>query len=696
MMSELLNNLDVILKTEQSDFSFIGPGDAAEIASILGQNDYNNIIYVGRSGVGKTANIFGLAQAQNEDPETSSIALPLHMISREFFLMDVCQAFAGDEDTIRANIKEIVKELDNPGCNVLVVEDANDFLEAIEDHNVPGVISSFMSELRKGTFQCIWMVRQVPGMNSKLTDVLECHSDIEELFTVLNKEPAERDDTLSIIDIRSKVLEGHHQGLAIAQDAAEEVVELTLAYPSLSIYQREQPARALRMLDSIASRFITEKTQDGANAEAWKDAVRRLQSLNRDKNEAELLKLKNEKILVDEAEKTKERLVEELDVERDIDSYDMSIAKSSETREAEEMLRNIKTELNRIMPAIEAVKNEVNTSLTLSISDVRSIFSDISGIPSGDLNDNESEKVMAIEATMKKHIYGQDEAVEVISGAIKRAHAGLKEPNQPIGGFILLGSSGVGKTYLGEILAETLFGDRDNFTSFDMSEFMEKHTISKLIGAPPGYAGYGAGGALTNAVRKKPYQVILLDEVEKAHPDIFKILLQVLDKGRLSDELGTVDFSNTIVLLTTNIAQHLSLDGVDPRLESTREIIIEELRAIFPQELINRVDDFLLFNALLKEHIEAIVRREIKKMNALLEKRTNVTVVLDEGSIKKLVEHKYKTEEGSRQVLKYIGNNLERKVADIVLNHPEGGSIVATYTGINFDLTFEANDEVSI
>lgn len=695
-MSELLNNLDVILKTEQSDFSFIGPGDAAEIASILGQNDYNNIIYVGRSGVGKTANIFGLAQAQNEDPETSSIALPLHMISREFFLMDVCQAFAGDEDTIRANIKEIVKELDNPGCNVLVVEDANDFLEAIEDHNVPGVISSFMSELRKGTFQCIWMVRQVPGMNSKLTDVLECHSDIEELFTVLNKEPAERDDTLSIIDIRSKVLEGHHQGLAIAQDAAEEVVELTLAYPSLSIYQREQPARALRMLDSIASRFITEKTQDGANAEAWKDAVRRLQSLNRDKNEAELLKLKNEKILVDEAEKTKERLVEELDVERDIDSYDMSIAKSSETREAEEMLRNIKTELNRIMPAIEAVKNEVNTSLTLSISDVRSIFSDISGIPSGDLNDNESEKVMAIEATMKKHIYGQDEAVEVISGAIKRAHAGLKEPNQPIGGFILLGSSGVGKTYLGEILAETLFGDRDNFTSFDMSEFMEKHTISKLIGAPPGYAGYGAGGALTNAVRKKPYQVILLDEVEKAHPDIFKILLQVLDKGRLSDELGTVDFSNTIVLLTTNIAQHLSLDGVDPRLESTREIIIEELRAIFPQELINRVDDFLLFNALLKEHIEAIVRREIKKMNALLEKRTNVTVVLDEGSIKKLVEHKYKTEEGSRQVLKYIGNNLERKVADIVLNHPEGGSIVATYTGINFDLTFEANDEVSI
>jgi len=674
-MSELLNNLDVILETEQDDFSFIGPGDAAEIASILGQSDYNNIIYVGRSGVGKTANIFGLAQAQKEDPETSSIALPLHMISREFFLMDVGETFAGDEDKIRDNIKEIFKQLDNPGCNVVVIEDANDFLEAIESHNTPGVISSFMSELRKGTFQCIWMVRQVPGMNSKLTDVLECHSDVEELFTVLHKEPAEREDVLSIITNRSKVLEGHHQGLTIAVDAATEVVELTLAYPSLSMYQREQPARALRMLDSIASRFITEKTQEDSADETWQSAVRKLQDLNRQKNEAELLKLKQRGIIEDEKKEIKARLNEELDVDREIDAYDMSIAKSSEIREAEETLRHIATELKRIMPAIEAVKDEVNTSLTLTISDVRSIFSEVSGIPSGDLNDNESEKIMAIESTMKKHIFGQDEAIETVTGAIKRAHAGLKEADQPIGGFILLGSSGVGKTYLGEILAETLFGDRDNFTSFDMSEFMEKHTVSKLIGAPPGYAGFGNGGALTNAVRDKPYQVILLDEIEKANKEIFKIMLQVLDKGRLSDENGTVDFSNTIILMTTNIAQHLSLEGVDPKLESTRDTVIDELRQIFPQELINRVDDFLLFNALLPEHIEAIVRRELNKINTKLSKKTKISVVLDEDSIKQLVEDRYKKEE---------------------LNHPEGGEIIATYDGKVFDLIFEANHEVLI
>ena len=339
------------------------------------------------------------------------------------------------------------------------------------------------------------------------------------------------------------------------------------------------------------------------------------------------------------------------------------------------------------------MKDEVNTSLTLDISTVRQIFSDISGIPSGDLNDNESEKIIALEASMKKHVYGQDEAVETIAGAIKRTHAGLKDPKKPIGGFILLGSSGVGKSYVGEILAKVLFDDAENFTSFDMSEFMEKHTVSKLIGAPPGYAGYGSGGALTNAVREKPYQVILLDEIEKANPEVFKILLQVLDKGRLSDELGTADFSNTIILMTTNIAQHLSLEGADPKSEETRETVIEELRAIFPQELINRVDDFLLFNALLAEHIEAIVKREVKKINKALAKRTAVSVVLDEDNIKRLVEDRYKQEEGSRQVLKFIGNNLERKIADIVLNHPEGGKIVASYDGHIFNLDFEANHE---
>jgi ATP-dependent Clp protease ATP-binding subunit ClpB len=694
-MSELLHNLDAILENEQAGFKFIGPGDASTIASTLGQNVNNNIIYVGRSGVGKTANLLGLAQAQNEDPENSTITLPLHMISREFFMMDVGKAFAGSEEQIRANIQEIFKTLKQPGCNVLIIEDTNDFLSAILDHNVPGIIPAFMGELRKGSFQCIWMVREMPGDGSNLNEVLECHSDVEEFFTVLHKDAAEHDEILDIVTTRSKVIQSHHKGLTITEDAAQEVVELTLAYPSLKIYQREQPARSIRMLDSIASRFITNMTQSSAENEAWKESVRKLQALNKEKNEAEVLRLKNLNIIEREQEETRERLNEELDVDRPIDKFDMGIAKSAETREAEEMLRRIAVEMERIMPAIEEVKDEVNTALTLDISTVRQVFSEISGIPSSDLNDSESEKIINLEATMLEYIYGQDEAVQTIAGAVKRTHAGLKDPKKPIGGFILLGSSGVGKTYLGEVLAKVLFDDEENFTQFDMSEFMEKHTVSKLIGAPPGYAGFGNGGALPNAVREKPYQVILFDEIEKANPDVFKILLQLLDKGRLSDEVGTADFSNTIVLLTTNIAQHLSLNGTDPKAEGTRDLIIDELRDFFPQELINRVDDFLLFNALLAEHIEMIVKREVKKINKKLAKNTRVTVVLDEDNIKRLVEDKYEQEEGSRQVLKFIGNNLERKIADIVLAHPEGGDIVATYDGVTFDLTFEANDEIS-
>jgi len=354
-MSDLLTNFDVILETEQDDFTFIGPGDAAQIASTLGQNVNNNIIYVGRSGVGKTANLFGLAQAQNEDPETTKISLPLHMISREFFLMDVGKTFAGSEEEIRANVKEIFSELKKPGCNVLVIEDANDFLTAILDHNVHGIIPSLMAELRKGSFQCIWMVREKPGNESNLSDVLGCHSDVEELFTVLEKEPAEHDTIIDIVKSRSRVLENHHKNLLIDEDAVVEVVELTLAYPSLSIYQREQPARAIRMLDSIASRFITKVTQDNSTAESWKESVRKLQALNKEKNEAEAFKAKHEALYDEATEQVKERL--RIDLEREPDNYDMDIAKSTAMREAAESIHAAEKELERIYPEIQKVKN---------------------------------------------------------------------------------------------------------------------------------------------------------------------------------------------------------------------------------------------------------------------------------------------------------------------------------------------------
>jgi len=690
-MAKFLQDFNNILETQYKDFVFIGEGDLSNVSSILGQNTYHNIIYAGKSGVGKTANLLGLVQHQCLDPEYSVVSLPLHMFARKFYLLDNSQLFAGSDEQIRANIQMMFDELKRPGGdNVLVIEDANDFLAAIEDHGVPGVISSFMSELRKNSFQCIWMVREVAG-STRMADVINCHSDIEELFTILRKEPADKDEIVKIIDSRRQVLEKYHEGLTVPAESAKEVAELTVAYPSLAIYQREQPARAVRMLDSIASTFLTEATIDNNQDPKWIEVMRSLQSLNQRRIEVETAKQQARTELDSMSENLTETLRQEMG--QAPNRRELDARKTSDMRNCEQVIAAANADLNNhILPEIQKLNKEINVSLTLDASAVRSIFSKLSGIPSSDLSDNEAQLTLQLEQRMLNKVFGQDHAVQTVAGAIKRAKAGLKDPKKPIGGFILLGSSGVGKSYLGEVLAQVLFNDSDNMTSFDMSEFMEKHTVSKLIGAPPGYAGYGSGGALTNSVRHRPHQVILLDEIEKAHPDVFKILLQVLDKGRLSDELGTVDFSNVILLLTTNLAQHLSLDdNLDVGSPDVREDVIEELRKIFPQELINRVDDFLLFKALLNEHIEKIIHREIKKINKNLAKRTLINVNISDDDIRKIVIEKYKREEGSRQVLKFIGNQLERKVADVVLSHPEGGTINATYNGSGFDLELKTN-----
>lgn len=292
---------------------------------------------------------------------------------------------------------------------------------------------------------------------------------------------------------------------------------------------------------------------------------------------------------------------------------------------------------------------------------------------------------------LKDKIYGQDDAVDTVAGAIKLAKAGLKNPNQPIGSYMMVGSSGVGKSYLAECLAEDLYGDPEALTVFDMSEYMERQNLSRLIGSTPGLVGYGDGGKLTNAVRARPYQIILFDEIEKAHPDTFKILLQVLDKGRLSDELGQVDFRNTIILMTTNLAKHLSFEP-ERNSENSRDEIIESVRTIFPQELVNRVDGYILFKAHNLANIERIIGREMKGLNKQLTDR-NMQVTLSDSDIATLAKDKYVPEEGARQVVKFMKNKMTNQIADIVLGHPQGkqgGAIDVRYVSESnrFDLNF--------
>ncbi|MGE4032754.1 MAG: AAA family ATPase [Parvularculaceae bacterium] len=731
MENKLLVDLEDYAPLIEPNFNFVGEGDIEKISSILGQNQYSNLIYVGRSGVGKTANIHGIIQKKKKTVEgkvaPGEKRLPLHMIDRRFLLLDTNTLFdSNDAQKIEKSIKLVFAELDTPGDHVLVVEDANDLLKGISDNQCQGLISILVRELKRRSFQCILMVRDDPGRN-KLGDILSCHSDITELFSVLEKKAPGRDEINEIMAQSKAAIERHYDNLTIGDEANREIINLTLQYPNLSMYMRQQPARALRVRDRIASQFVSRRqarpaeidkleatlaATPAADVRAREEIARKIEEIKsvwddrtRALSQAYLEKRKHERGM---EELNLERLKEEEKLRasltqsqgREPTEREMAAHKTSEIKEIEKYLRETTRLLAEADKKARAVRSQNNEELELTVADVRELFSEMSGIPTKDLNAGEASRALGLKDRLQMKIFGQEDAVARIADAVLTAKAGLNNPDAPIGSFIAVGSSGVGKTYAAECLAEDLFDDADALTVFDMSEFMEKHTVARLIGAPPGYAGYGEGGMMTNAVRRRPYQVILLDEVEKAHPDVFKILLQLLDKGRLSDELGVVDFKNTLFIMTTNLAQHLSFDE-NRTSENSSEEIKDEIRKIFPQELINRIDAFLLFKALKPADIGRIIKRLIDKKNDNLKRQKKpIMIDLPDHEIAAVVKQKYLPVEGARQVQKFVQNNLINQAARIVLTHSgekRGGVIKAAFDAgkDGFSWEFIASDEMS-
>ncbi len=727
----VLYDLEDHVENNDAEFKLVGDGDIEKISSILGQSRSPNLLYIGKSGLGKTANLYGIAQRKKVTIDGTlgpdETRLPLHMIDRRYLVLDTNRLFSrNDPERIQQKLQEIFAELDKPGRHVLIIEDMNDWLRGIEDNQCQGMIPSFINQLKRGSFQLIAMVRDEPGKNN-LARILETHSEMTELFTVLEKKPPSKDEVLEIMRRSKGALEAHHDGLHITDEANEEVVNLTFLYPNLRQYMREQPARSLRMRDQIASTFvsrrqsrpqelmelerelegITEKLEAGdetpellaakATVEAQIDQVQEAwDKRTHELGQAYLKKRNLERDLQEleaDIEDEKEKIGESFESEhgRTMTDKDMANHKTPNLKELETYARQARKELADADEAAQAIKSDHNTQLTLDVNDIRAGFSEMTGIPVKDLNADEATKVMGLDKRLKEKIYGQDDVVDTVSGAIRRAKAGLKDPQKPIGSFMMLGSSGVGKSYMAECLADDLYGDKEALTVFDMSEFMERQNLSRLIGSTPGLVGFGEGGKLTNAVRVRPYQIILLDEIEKAHPDVFKILLQVLDKGRLSDEVGTVDFRNTVIMMTTNLGQELSFDP-NRTSRNSRDDIISAVRRIFPQELINRVDDFMLFKSLSPENVQKIVRRELKGLNGMLAGR-NMEAVLPDEDVASLVTDKYREEEGARQILKFINNNMTDQVADIVLSHSHdksGGTIMVRYNPDDdrFDVRF--------
>ncbi len=713
------------------DPAFIDDGDIEKISSILGQNRNNNLIYVGKSGVGKSQTISGIAKRKldtiNGTLKEGEKRLPLHMIDRRYLVLDTDVLFGkNDPEVIERDIQNIFTELEKPGDHVLVIEDANQWLKGIEDNQVQGLISTFMRELKKGAFQSVLMVRDEPGKRN-LADVMGCHSEMAELFTILEKKAPSKEHVLEVIKSSKASLESHHDGLHITDEANAEFVNLTFLYPNLRIYLQEQPSRSLRMRDQIASTYVSRsqsrpkeldnleaklakadeglvKTPDDAALLAEKsDLVTKIAGINeiwekrahdlglvyREKRQHEIEIVQYEANLAQKLDDLRTKFKN--DHGKDATDADIAALKTADIKETELFLREERKELNAAIEKAKALKAENNDQLTLDVGDVRGFFSEVSGVPAKDMNKNEASLALGLEKRLNDKVLGQEEAVKIVSGTIKRGKAGLNDPDAPQGSIMILGSSGIGKSFLAECLAEELFGDKSALTVIDMGEFKEKQNVSKLTGSTPGLVGFGDGGKLTNAIRTKPHQVVLLDEIEKAHPDVFTILLPFLDKGRLSDEIGTVDCRNVVVIMTTNLGQHMSFDK-ERTSANSEDDIKTEVRTIFPQELLNRVDSYVLMKAHTPENMERIVGRDFDALNKRMADK-GITISIPAQDVTELVQDRYvgKEEEGARQIKKFVKLNMTDKVADIVLENSglAGGKITVKYNSDKEDFTLD-------
>ena len=353
-------------------------------------------------------------------------------------------------------------------------------------------------------------------------------------------------------------------------------------------------------------------------------------------------------------------------------------------------------ELEKQLAAAETSEGKEMTLLRYRVTDeeIAEVLSKATGIPVSKMMEGEKEKLLRMEEELHKRVIGQEEAVDAVANAIRRSRAGLSDPNRPIGSFLFLGPTGVGKTELAKALAESLFDDENNIIRLDMSEYMEKYSVSRLIGAPPGYVGYDEGGQLTEAVRRKPYSVVLFDEVEKAHPDVFNVLLQVLDDGRITDSQGrTVDFKNTIIILTSNIGSTYLLDGIDDKgniKEGVEELVMGDLRNNFRPEFLNRLDEIIMFKPLNKDNIGSIINLLINDVNRRLEDK-ELKVVLTDAAKDFVVEHGFDPMYGARPLKRYVQKSVETLAAKLILagNVSTGDNIVIDC--VNGELTANAS-----
>ena len=600
------------------------------VIQILGRRTKNNPVLIGEPGVGKTAIAEGLAQriANGDIPD---ILEEKRVVTLDIGLLVAGTKYRGE---FEERLKKIMDEIRQAGNVILVIDEVHTLIGAGAAEGAIDAANILKPALARGELQCIGATTL-----DEYRKHIERDAALERRFQpVMVGEPTV-DETIEILRGLRDRYEQHHK-LKISDEALDAAAKLSDRY----ISDRYLPDKAIDLIDEAGSRVRLINSQ-------LPPAAKEL-----DKELRKLLKDKDDAVRSQDFEKAGQLREREMEIKQEIRS--IAQAKRSETQEGED-----------------------SSSPVVGEEDIAQIVASWTGVPVNKLTESESERLLHMEDTLHGRIIGQDEAVRAVSRAIRRARVGLKNPNRPIASFIFSGPTGVGKTELTKALASYFFGSEEAMIRLDMSEFMERHTVSKLIGSPPGYVGYNEGGQLTEAVRRRPYTVVLFDEIEKAHPDVFNMLLQILEDGRLTDAKGrTVDFKNTLLIMTSNIGSKViekgggglgfefsDGDASESQYNRIRSLVNEELKQYFRPEFLNRVDEIIVFRQLQKDEVKEIADIMLKEVFSRLGERS-ITLEVTEKFKDRLVEEGYNPSYGARPLRRAIMRLLEDSLAEEILS----------------------------
>jgi ATP-dependent Clp protease ATP-binding subunit ClpC len=599
-------------------------GRSAEIrrvTQVLCRRTKNNPVLIGEAGVGKTAIVEGLAQ------QIAGGLVPENLIEKKVVTLDLALMVAGTKyrGQFEERIKAVMDELRKAKNIIIFIDELHTIVGAGAAEGAMDASNIFKPALSRGELQCIGATTLAEHRK-----YIEKDSALDRRFQSVKVEAPSIEDTVKILQgIRSKY-EDHHN-VNYTDKSLEAAAKLTDRY----VTGKFLPDKAIDAIDEAGARSRMESMQRPQEIEDLSDEIKEICA-------------------------SKESAIS-----------DQNFEEAAEARDKEKKLR---AKRERVLESWK--KNREQNRADVNEDDMLQVVADWTGIPLNRMESKESKKLLQLEEELCEQVVGQDFATQVVAKALRRSRADLKDPKRPIGSFMFLGPTGVGKTHLAKVLSERIFGDQESLIQVDMSEYMEKHAVSRMIGSPPGYVGHDEGGQLTEAIRRRPYSVILFDEIEKAHPDVAQILLQILEDGRLTDSLGRkVDFRNTILIMTSNVGAEIlqrntslgfSVSNAEQDFEKIKEKILEEAKKIFKPEFLNRLTEIVIFRQLFKEHMTAIVELELEKVSERLKERK---LKLDVSKEAKdfLIEHGYDKKLGARPLRRAVERYLEDNLAEALL-----------------------------